>query len=92
MKDPVRARTSNLVFERATIELWLQTRGSVCPITLTPLEKADLYADDDLRIRIKRYHIQQMTMQKTSSMTASSSSSSSGGSSSAMNDDDLYDF
>lgn len=33
MKDPVRATGSGLVFERATIQIWLQTRGQVCPIT-----------------------------------------------------------
>ena len=49
MKDPVRAKTTGLVFEAATIDLWLQTRGTVCPITNTPLDKADLVPDDDLR-------------------------------------------
>jgi hypothetical protein len=49
MKDPVRARTTGLVFEFATIDLWLQTRGAVCPITNTPLEKDDLIPDEDLR-------------------------------------------
>lgn len=33
MRDPVRATRSNLVFEKATIQIWLQTRGQVCPIT-----------------------------------------------------------
>lgn len=33
MKDPVRASRSGLVFEKATIQIWLQTRGQVCPIT-----------------------------------------------------------
>ena len=59
MKAPVRARTSNLVFEKATIELWLSSRGSVCPLTGDPLTKEDLVPDDELRNKIKRYHIQQ---------------------------------
>lgn len=33
MKDPVMCEATGLVFERATIELWLNTRGSVCPIS-----------------------------------------------------------
>lgn len=51
MKDPVRARSTGLVYERATIELWLSTRGAVCPISNAHLEKGDLVADDDLRTR-----------------------------------------
>lgn len=80
MKDPVRSNRTGLVYERATIELWLSTRGAVCPITNEPLEKSELVADDDLRTRIKRYHIQQITMQKQASSSAQG------------NDDDLYDF
>lgn len=33
MKDPVRSSRSGLVFEKATIQIWLQTRGQICPIT-----------------------------------------------------------
>jgi hypothetical protein len=61
MKDPVRVGSTGPVFERATIELWLATRGSVCPITGEPLSKDDLQPADDLRNRIKRYHIEQTT-------------------------------
>lgn len=61
MKDPVRVGSSGPVFERSTIELWLSTRGSVCPINGTPLTKDDLLPADDLRTRIKRYHIEQTT-------------------------------
>jgi hypothetical protein len=49
MKEPVRARDSKLVFERATIRLWLATRGSVCPITHSPLFEDDLKPDIALR-------------------------------------------
>ncbi len=62
MKDPVRARTSGLCFERATIDLWLATRGSVCPITNAALQPTDLEAADDLKNQIMRYHIQQTSM------------------------------
>eukprot|EP00598_Pedospumella_elongata_P004268 CAMPEP_0184977100 /NCGR_PEP_ID=MMETSP1098-20130426/7851_1 /TAXON_ID=89044 /ORGANISM="Spumella elongata, Strain CCAP 955/1" /LENGTH=765 /DNA_ID=CAMNT_0027500049 /DNA_START=110 /DNA_END=2407 /DNA_ORIENTATION=- len=64
MKEPVKA-PSGLVFEQATIELWLNTRGAVCPITNTHLERGDLQPEDDLRNRIKRYHIQQTAMRRT---------------------------
>jgi hypothetical protein len=62
MKDPVRSKTTDLVFERSTIELWLNTRGTVCPITNSILEKKDLVPDDELRNRIMRYHIQQTSL------------------------------
>jgi hypothetical protein len=80
MKDPVRSNRTGLVYERATIELWLATRGAVCPITNEPLVSSDLISDDELRTRIKRYHIQQITMQRQTSSNV-------GGA-----DDDLYDF
>jgi len=51
MKDPVRAHTSGLVFERATIELWLATRGCVCPITNAHLDPGALEPDEELRSR-----------------------------------------
>lgn len=51
MKEPVRSKKSGLVFERATIEVWLATRGSVCPITHEPLYREDLEVDEDLRSR-----------------------------------------
>jgi hypothetical protein len=62
MKEPVRCVATSLVFERSTIELWLSTRGAVCPITNTLLEKKDLVPDDELRNRIMRYHIQQTSL------------------------------
>jgi len=54
MKEPVRAMTSGVCFEKATIELWLATRGSVCPISGEPLQRNDLREDDELRNRIMR--------------------------------------
>jgi hypothetical protein len=62
MKEPVRCLSSGIVFERATIELWLSTRGSVCPITNQPLDREDLQPADDLKNRIKRFHITQTSM------------------------------
>lgn len=50
LKEPVRSPYGQ-VFERATIELWLTTRGSICPITNQPLTLADLKPADDLRVR-----------------------------------------
>ena len=52
MKEPMRAvKTSGLVFEKVTIEVWLNTRGSICPITHQPLTKDDLVLDVELRNR-----------------------------------------
>ena len=82
MKDPVRCAKTGLVFEKATIEIWLSTRGHVCPITNQPLTADELQPDPELRKQIMRYHIQQ-----TSRPVAASSSSSA-----AAADDDLYDF
>ena len=59
MKAPVRCVGTGVVYEKATIELWLSSRGSVCPITGEALTREDLVPDDELRNRIKRYHIQQ---------------------------------
>lgn len=64
MKEPVKAKTTGLVFELTTIDLWLSTRGAVCPITNTQLQREDLVPEDDLRNRIKRYHIQQTAMRR----------------------------
>ena len=66
MKDPVRVEATGKVFESSTIEVWLSTRGQVCPITNTPLTRADLVPADDLRNEIMRYHIQQTTMRTSS--------------------------
>lgn len=76
MKEPMRATTSGLVFERATIELWLATRGQVCPLTNEALLKEQLVPDDDLKNKIMRYHIQQTAMRVSS----------------GNDQDDLYDF
>ena len=61
MKDPVKSSTGYF-FERATIELWLSTRGSICPISNVPLTLKDLEPASDLRNEIKRYHIQQTSL------------------------------
>ena len=58
MRDPVRTPAGR-VFERETIELWLRTRGSVCPISGAPLTADDLAPEAELRRAIMRYHIQQ---------------------------------
>jgi hypothetical protein len=60
MQDPVRS-PSGTVYEKATIELWLSTRGSICPITHEALTKEDLIEDKELRNQIKRYFITQVT-------------------------------
>jgi hypothetical protein len=77
LKDPVRSKISGVVFEKQTIELWLETRGAICPITNEPLSLNDLEPDDDLRSKIKRFHIQQ-TQKKIQTHSNI--------------EDDLYDF
>ena len=61
MKEPVKSSTG-YYFERATIELWLSTRGSICPISHTPLTLEDLAPANELRNEIKRYHIKQTSL------------------------------
>jgi hypothetical protein len=56
MKDPVRS-PGGMVFERATIEVWLDTRGSICPISGDPLVVDDLVNDDALRVQISAWQI-----------------------------------
>lgn len=46
------------MFERDTIEKWLDRAGSVCPISGTTLMKADLVTDKALEARITQWHIQ----------------------------------
>ena len=57
MKDPVRANSGE-VFEKDTIKIWSQSNGCVNPISFEPLYLEDLHPDDELRTRIKRYHIE----------------------------------
>ena len=46
------------VFEKSTIELWLESNGQVCPITHETLTAEELTPDDELRSRIIRFQIQ----------------------------------
>ena len=61
MRDPVffevplKYRCS---YERETIELWLKTRGSVCPIAGRNLSLEDLEPDTQLRNEIVRFQVQ----------------------------------
>lgn len=57
MKEPVRSATTGLVYEKATIELWLQTRGAVCPITNMHLERGELEVDEGLRTRYDLFDV-----------------------------------
>eukprot|EP00602_Paraphysomonas_sp_CaronLab_P003967 CAMPEP_0185017436 /NCGR_PEP_ID=MMETSP1103-20130426/388_1 /TAXON_ID=36769 /ORGANISM="Paraphysomonas bandaiensis, Strain Caron Lab Isolate" /LENGTH=753 /DNA_ID=CAMNT_0027546853 /DNA_START=39 /DNA_END=2300 /DNA_ORIENTATION=+ len=80
MKDPVRSKSTGVVYERATIEIWLKTRGSVCPITHETLTPDDLEPDTELRKRIMRYHIQSKARPQIKASNPSA------------DDDDLYNF
>ena len=79
MRDPVRSKNGT-VYERSTIELWLRTRGSVCPITNEPLTREELTPDPELRTAIMRFHIK----------SATASAPVNGGDADA--DADIYDF
>ena len=59
MKDPVRSKYGHC-FERATIELWQQQQGQVCPLTGQPLSKEDLEAAKDLKLQIEQFHIKKV--------------------------------
>jgi hypothetical protein len=63
MKEPVRA--NGQIFERATIELWLERQGSVCPITGDALSIADLKAAPELKEQIMGWHIKSSMVART---------------------------
>lgn len=90
MKEPMRVMKSGgsgLVFERATIQTWLKTRGAICPLTNTPLSLEDLQLDTELMNRIKRYKIEKVTAKKAPASVSSNKYSRPDD-----DDDDLYDF
>ena len=53
----MRSSNTGLVYERNTIELWLDSHGHVCPVTGEPLEFDDLFLDEQLQDRICRWHV-----------------------------------
>ena len=59
LREPVRSRQTQRVYERATIDLWLSTHGHVCPVGGKALVPGDLYLDERLRDRILRWHVSQ---------------------------------
>jgi hypothetical protein len=88
MRDPVFSSKfplkDKVSYERETIELWLKTRGSVCPITGRNLSLEDLEPDTQLRNEIVRFQVQR-TMAAADPFDALNEDKASGG-------DDLYDF
>jgi hypothetical protein len=81
MKEPVRA-SSGKVYEKTTLELWVNRNGSVCPITGEPLT-GEIEIDKELQTAIMRWHI-------TQAMDANKDPFGSGGG--GMDDDDMYAF
>jgi hypothetical protein len=71
MTDPVRT-PQGMVFERGTIELWLKTRGQVCPLTHEPLTLGDLVPAQDLRLRILQWHIHTVSLAQKAALTGDS--------------------
>ena len=86
MKEPVKT-PGGQVFERETIELWLRTRGSVCPITGVPLTVEDLEEDATLRAEITRWQIR-----KTSGGAGGAGGGTVLGLGGGEVEDDVYDF
>ena len=56
MTQPVRSPYGH-VFEKQTIEAWLQQNGEKCPMTGKPLTSADLELDVEMRKEITAYHV-----------------------------------
>ena len=80
LKEPARSPYGH-VFEKSTITLWLETRGSVCPITGKELNVEDLEDDAALHTRLIKWHIGRMQQTMTTSVSAMHG-----------DEDDLYDF
>ena len=57
MKQPTRAVTSGLVFEKESIEKWLAKSGDICPVTGQALRKENLEPDAVLARRIGKFFI-----------------------------------
>lgn len=67
---------------QATIEVWQQQQGSVCPLTGQTLTAEDLEEDKELKSKIELWNIQQVLGKNTASDNSAD----------PLNDDDLYDF
>ncbi|KAH8077136.1 hypothetical protein JL720_10098 [Aureococcus anophagefferens] len=80
LKEPARSPYGH-VFEKSTITLWLETRGSVCPITGKELNVEDLEDDAALHTRLIKWHIGRMQQTMETSVSAMHG-----------DEDDLYDF
>lgn len=102
LKQPMRTPSGH-VFEYATIKLWLETRGSICPLTGKELTMKDLTPDDELRTRIMRHHINRVFHSQHEEAEAAAASSRNMAPkqktkevkqrpSLVSMDDDLYDF
>uniref|UniRef100_A0A7S2RXM5 U-box domain-containing protein n=1 Tax=Rhizochromulina marina TaxID=1034831 RepID=A0A7S2RXM5_9STRA len=76
MKEPMVSPYGHS-FERSTIELWLRTQGSVCPVTHQPLTADMLKPDTKLRDQIVRWQIQRSTSSQVQALT---------------DEEDLYEF
>jgi hypothetical protein len=56
MKIPVRTK-GGIYFEKDTIEKWITTCGSICPITGDPLKLDDLILDQVMSNNIRKYNV-----------------------------------
>jgi hypothetical protein len=87
LQDPVRSKYGD-VFERGTIEMWLDQQGQVCPITGNALSKEDLTEDRELINRISGWYIQQTLAHNDPFESVGNLQPPAGGD----DEDDLYDF
>ena len=74
MSDPIKSIYGH-VFDRTTIEQWIQQQGHICPLTGAPLAESDLKPMDELGQRIRRWILNKSL---ASNKTASQSSFESG--------------
>ena len=61
MKDPV-SSPGGVVYERDTIEVWLASRGSICPISGDVLVRDDLRDAEELRYKITAWNIKKTSV------------------------------
>ena len=67
------------VFERATVLAWLETQGSICPVSGRPLFAADLRSDPEFNQRLHEWKIRAALAQQALTRSAEE-------------EEDIYDF
>jgi len=76
-----------LVFEKHTIERWIDQNGSICPITHKELLMGDLVRDEELENEMLHWKIQKSLLQNTNDWLTSSATDEED-----FEEDDIYEF